>query len=299
MIQWTQLEPGRLVARRRLLDFGPVVLRLRQHQTAFKGDGRIAEGQTLFGFTSGQTPVTRWNGLDVTGDDVATTRGSIDVFASAPETLYAITLCDDAYAQYRIPHAVREALARVPSSPSLVRSAQARYLRSYVRGLMEAGARPGRVSKAAICANVLWLLAAAVGDDGEALEPSRPQSRRLAAVHRCQEYIERCIGEPVTLPDLSAVSGLRPRSLINAFEAVTGTSPMAYLRARRLCRVRSVLENERVAKARIIDVATDWGFWHMGHFSSAYRAMFGETPSQTLTRSRASAGRVPEDARTG
>jgi AraC family transcriptional regulator, ethanolamine operon transcriptional activator len=33
---------------------------------------------------------------------------------------------------------------------------------------------------------------------------------------------------------------------------------------------------------RVIDVATEWGFWHMGHFAHDYRVMFGEAPSQTL-----------------
>ena len=29
-----------------------------------------------------------------------------------------------------------------------------------------------------------------------------------------------------------------------------------------------------------------FGFWHLGEFSSAYTAQFGELPSQTLARSR-------------
>jgi AraC family transcriptional regulator, ethanolamine operon transcriptional activator len=37
-------------------------------------------------------------------------------------------------------------------------------------------------------------------------------------------------------------------------------------------------------RTRIIGVATDWGFWHMGHFARDYRAMFGESPSRTLLK---------------
>jgi AraC-like DNA-binding protein len=70
--------------------------------------------------------------------------------------------------------------------------------------------------------------------------------------------------------------------LINAFEAVTGCSPMAYVRAHRLAGVRDTLINADRTGARIIDIAADWGFWHMGHFAAAYRAMFGEAPSDTI-----------------
>ena len=40
---------------------------------------------------------------------------------------------------------------------------------------------------------------------------------------------------------------------------------------------------ERVGpEARIIDIAFDLGFTHLGRMSGAYRAKFGETPSATL-----------------
>jgi AraC-like DNA-binding protein len=220
----------------------------------------------------------------VSCDDIATTRGRVDVFARAPETHYAIVVSDNAFRECGLPESVCETLKHVPSCPSLVRSAHARHLRDYVRGLLEPGFFSGWLSKTSACKNVLWLLAAAVGTDGEPLEPTRPQGRRIAAVRLCQEYIEQKMADAVTLSDLSLVSGLRPRTLINAFEAVTGTSPMAFLRARRLCRVRTVLESAHSERIRIIDVAIDWGFWHMGHFTSAYRTMFGETPSETLSR---------------
>ena len=86
----------------------------------------------------------------------------------------------------------------------------------------------------------------------------------------------------VTLLDLSEITGLRSRSLINAFEAATGFSPMDYLKRLRLSGVRRALQRADKQGTRIIDIASDWGFWHMGHFTNDYRAMFGETPSQTL-----------------
>jgi AraC family transcriptional regulator, ethanolamine operon transcriptional activator len=88
-------------------------------------------------------------------------------------------------------------------------------------------------------------------------------------------------GETITLLDLCQVSQMRSRSLINAFEAIRGLSPMEYLKRLRLSGVRRALQLAN-KETRIIDIATDWGFWHMGHFSKYYQAMFGELPSQTL-----------------
>ncbi len=38
------------------------------------------------------------------------------------------------------------------------------------------------------------------------------------------------------------------------------------------------------SEARIIDIAFDLGFTHLGRMAGAYRAKFGETPSATLRR---------------
>jgi AraC family ethanolamine operon transcriptional activator len=48
----------------------------------------------------------------------------------------------------------------------------------------------------------------------------------------------------------------------------------------RLNAVRRELRNG-TADQTIGDVAARWGFWHMGHFSHDYKALFGETPSHT------------------
>ncbi|MEX5669595.1 helix-turn-helix domain-containing protein, partial [Pseudomonas neuropathica] len=35
----------------------------------------------------------------------------------------------------------------------------------------------------------------------------------------------------------------------------------------------------------VAEVAMQWSFWHLGRFSSRYRALFQELPSETLKRS--------------
>jgi len=271
-VEWIQLRPGTLVTDRLLVDFGAIALTRRRFGVAFKGEGDVGSGTTFFGLLENASGSARWDGLDITRDDVATTRGRFDICAGAAESFYTVTVRDER-------HSFRE----VPSEPALTRSRFASELRRYLRFVLTDGDLAVRNAQT-IEGNLIPLLAAAVSGDGEPVEPSRPRSRRIKAVRECQAYIQDRMAETVTLRQLSAVSGLRPRSLINAFEAVTGTSPMAYLRAQRLGHVRRALERANRARTRVIDVAANWGFWHMGHFASAYRVMFGETPSQTLSK---------------
>lgn len=102
------------------------------------------------------------------------------------------------------------------------------------------------------------------------------------AVWRCQSYVSKHLSDRITLATLCTISGLRERSLLVAFNRVTGTSPKAYVRKMRLQRVHDTLQKSRDRRQCITDVAHRCGFRHLGHFGQAYRALFGESPSDTL-----------------
>ena len=46
-------------------------------------------------------------------------------------------------------------------------------------------------------------------------------------------------------------------------------------------------------RTKVQDIAARWGFWHLGHFVTDYRRMFGELPSQTLQARRHTNPRRP------
>jgi len=99
--------------------------------------------------------------------------------------------------------------------------------------------------------------------------------------------------EPVRIEDVcSAVHASRP-ALHRSFRAAFGTSPMAYLKSLRLSAARGDLKTARRGTT-VAAVAMRWGFFRLGTFSADYRAMFGEKPSETLSRAR---GRSAVDAR--
>jgi AraC-like DNA-binding protein len=104
-------------------------------------------------------------------------------------------------------------------------------------------------------------------------------------VRRVVELIESAPDRAFTVADLASFAGVSERSLHAAFRRQLGTSPMAYLRHRRLEHAHhELLDLDPSTGIKVIDVALRCGFTHAGRFAAAYRARFGESPSTTLRR---------------
>jgi AraC-like DNA-binding protein len=113
--------------------------------------------------------------------------------------------------------------------------------------------------------------------------PTRLPSPRI--VRRVVELIESSAEASFTVADLAAFAGVSERSLYAAFRRQLGISPMAYVRLVRLERAHEeLLSLEPSRNGTVTDVALRHGFAHTGRFAAAYRARFGESPSQTLRR---------------
>ena len=116
---------------------------------------------------------------------------------------------------------------------------------------------------------------------------ARPRLSGRAAVRRSVEYIESHLAEPITLSDIAAYARMSPRSIQVGFREDLDTTPIAFIRERRLEAVRrtllAALPREGIT---VTDAAMRWGFTHLGSFSVVYRQRFGESPSETLRGSR-------------
>ena len=88
----------------------------------------------------------------------------------------------------------------------------------------------------------------------------------------------------LNLLELSQVAGVSLRQLQHAFKAYTGMTPTHWLRLRRLNSAHRELLSRTPTQTTVAEVAMHWSFWHLGRFSSSYRALFKELPSETLKR---------------
>lgn len=107
------------------------------------------------------------------------------------------------------------------------------------------------------------------------------------AVRRSIEYIERHLAEPISLGDLADYAQMSPRSIQAGFRQDLDTTPIAFIRDRRLDAVRrTLMEAIPGDEVTVTEAALRWGFTHLGNFSVVYRQRFGESPSTTLRGNR-------------
>jgi AraC-like DNA-binding protein len=102
-------------------------------------------------------------------------------------------------------------------------------------------------------------------------------------VVRLEEFLAENPDTPLYLTEICAAIGVAERTLRAACEEHLGMGPIRYLGLRRMHLVRRALLRADPSKT-VTQVATDHGFWELGRFAVAYRALFGESPSATLHR---------------
>lgn len=111
-----------------------------------------------------------------------------------------------------------------------------------------------------------------------------PKARGSVDRHRvaraAADWMHKHCREDVCLEDLCDALDAKRRTLHLGFVELYGMPPMKYLRALRLCGVRGEISRSGAPGLRVTNVATAWGFSHLGRFAGAYRDFFGELPSQ-------------------
>jgi len=123
-------------------------------------------------------------------------------------------------------------------------------------------------------------LAGSLLDRAKAHVETRADASRERLVRKAQELMWASIEEPPTLREICKAAKCSVRTLIYAFNASFGMSPMKYFKIQRLNAAHRKFQNSP-AGTHIFDVAADCGFWHLGHFGVDYKMLFGSTPKTT------------------
>jgi AraC-like DNA-binding protein len=110
--------------------------------------------------------------------------------------------------------------------------------------------------------------------------------RHRQIVVRLEEAMRERPEQMLSMPDICAALGVARRTLNLACLEFLGQGATQYARARRLDHVRAALLGSDPGVTTVTNVAMSFGFWELGRFAQAYRARFGERPSDTLGHNR-------------
>jgi AraC family transcriptional regulator, ethanolamine operon transcriptional activator len=117
---------------------------------------------------------------------------------------------------------------------------------------------------------------------------ARATAAQSALVVRATGYVASRLGDPPSVGEMCESLGVSRRTLQSAFQVCWGMGPLAWLTTLRLNAVRRRLKSAD----SVTEAATEFGFWHFGHFAGDYQALFGECPSHTLRRHRRTVGHL-------
>lgn len=84
-----------------------------------------------------------------------------------------------------------------------------------------------------------------------------------------------------SLTEICATANMKPRTVQKYFHEIYGMGPTEYFRIRRLNLARTDL---LTGAGKVIEVAQQRKFPHLGRFAGRYKKHFGESPSSTLKR---------------
>jgi AraC-like DNA-binding protein len=113
-------------------------------------------------------------------------------------------------------------------------------------------------------------------------ERSADNPRRIMA--RFDEFLAAHVSVPLYVTEICAAIGVSQRALRACCQDQLGMSPIQYLWLRRMHLARQALARATPGTSTVTRIAGDHGFWELGRFAVEYRALFGNSPSETLSR---------------
>jgi AraC-like DNA-binding protein len=120
--------------------------------------------------------------------------------------------------------------------------------------------------------------------DSLSVTPSVCELRHNVIMRRFEQFLEANRDRPIYLTEICAAIGVAERTLRASCEEHLGMGPIRYLTLRRMHLARRALQRAEPSNSTVTRIVTDQGFWELGRFSVAYRALFGESPAETLRR---------------
>jgi AraC-like DNA-binding protein len=113
-----------------------------------------------------------------------------------------------------------------------------------------------------------------------------------ARVHlrRARDHADRSYASQLTLEELARVAGMSKYHFLRQFKSTYRVTPMEYVSQRRIERAQDLL---RATNLTVTEVCFAVGFSSLGSFSSRFRDLVGESPSEFQRRYAVGAPHIP------
>jgi AraC-like DNA-binding protein len=110
------------------------------------------------------------------------------------------------------------------------------------------------------------------------------KKRNKFQIKTVRDLLHANIDKNVDIHDISDGLDISASQLHQVFKKEYGVTPKRYLQLLRFTAIRKELLHGGTEATTINKIATKYHFYQMGHFSAAYKQLFGEIPSQTLQK---------------
>jgi AraC family ethanolamine operon transcriptional activator len=287
--EYVKLETKPFAARWAVVPLPGTVLQFSSADVALARRIRIPAGRCAFLVPLVVPESARWNARPVTGNELIVCAPGSESYACDPGgTQFAII----SVPQRSTPAALARAFLDAGTSDCtlLPRARDAQTLQRRLRTALESTSPGGDARAVAARPDVRGALEACLRHAVLSEQRGRTSAGRSRIVRRAEEFFRSHVGEPVSMAQLSSNAMVSERCLREAFYDTYATSPMRYLRLWQLHQVRRALRSADGRHATVTDIATMYGFYELGRFAGEYKALFGEVPSQTLSRARQESG---------
>jgi AraC-like DNA-binding protein len=96
--------------------------------------------------------------------------------------------------------------------------------------------------------------------------------------------LEKNINATYTIADLMDDLQVSKRTIQHGFKHYLGFTPKEYQQYIRLNGIRKTILSVKDPSTTLSEIAANYNYFHLGHFSAEYKKFFGESPSVTLGR---------------
>ena len=178
-------------------------------------------------------------------------------------------------------------LARVTATSVSCRDGIGTVVRPFLYGLARQVDELESLGTSRLADNVADLVGTLLADHTGADRTTGGEEGREVLTHRILTYMEQRLHDPELDPDRIAAAHHISRRYLYKLLAEHGYTVSGWIREQRLARCRSDLADPALAHLPVGAIGGRWGFPGPAHFSHAFRAAYGMSPSEVR---RATAG---------